>query len=216
MSTKRSFFSKYVAEIVLFFLCIHAFLPILSPILFNFNSESPVAIGIQEIYAHFCHQRVDRSLFLFGDSPDSKYFYTVEELQNLRYLPLKDSGYHFGLPYWGNSEVGYKVAFCIRDVALYSSLVLFGFILVFSMNVYKKIPKFHWLVIVVLVLPMALDGSFQILNSIFQFPWVPDEYMESILKRIVTGILFGMGIAMLIFTNLKDASDSGYNSCEDN
>jgi uncharacterized membrane protein len=209
MSEKRSFLSKYVTEIVLFALFIYAFLPILSPILFSYNPDSNLAIGIQKFYSHFCHQRVDRSIFLFGGE-DSQFFYSLDELKERNYLPENDERL-FGYPYWGNEEIGYKVAFCVRDTALYSAFVLFGALLVLYMNRTKKIPKFHWSLILLLVLPMAIDGVFQTVASIFEFPWVPEFYMESIVKRIVTGVLFGIGVSMWIFTNLKDASSLRYN-----
>ncbi len=208
-SEKRSFISKYITEVVLFFLFIYAFLPILSPILFSYNPDSELAIGIQKVYSHFCHQRVDRSIFLFGGE-DSQFFYSLDELRERNYLP-KDVEGIFGHTYWGNEEIGYKVAFCVRDVALYSAFVLSGFFLVIYMNRMKKIPRFHWLLLLSLVLPMAVDGVFQTVVSIFEFPWVPEFYMESIAKRIITGVLFGVGVSMWIFTNLKDSSGLRYN-----
>ncbi len=190
---------RYITEIMLVFLSLYAFIPFLSPILFSSNSESTVAKGIQKVYSHFCHQRVDRSMFLFGGD-DSKYFFTLDEYE------AREVGTD-----WGNDEVGYKVAFCIRDIGVYTFIAIFGLILVLWMNKTKRIKKFPWLVIILLMLPMVIDGLFQTASSIFQISWVPEIYMESLLKRFVTGALFGIAAAMIIFPYLKEASDVGYN-----
>ncbi len=209
MSQKQSFFTKYATEIVLFFLFLYAFLPFLSPILLSNDIESSVGRGIQRVYSFFCHQRVDRSLFLFGGE-DSQYFYTFEELKDVGYISER-LDFAPGYPFWGNEDLGFKVAYCIRDVAIYSSFVFWGFVLVMFMNAKGKLIKFSWAVIIILALPMALDGTFQTLASAFDISWAPDYYMESNLKRLITGILFGMALAMAIFPHLKEACGLGYN-----
>ncbi len=206
MSKKKPFFVKYISELVLLFFLIYSLLPFLSPILLSFDENSSVGIGIQKLYSHFCHQRVDRSLFLFGE----KSFYTLEELIDIDYVE-----YSAGYPYWGNEEIGYKVAYCIRDIAIYTSVTIFGFFLVLYMNFYKKIPKFPLYLILILALPMVFDGVFQIMVSAFDLAWVPNEYMESNLKRIITGVFFGIAMAMIVFVNLKDASGLVYNEKEE-
>ncbi len=191
------------------FLMLYAFLPFLSPILFSFDSESKLAIGIQNIYSKFCHQRPQSSLFLFGNK-DSQFFYTLEELKELEVVP-KDSNVSSGFGYWGNEEVGYKVAFCIRDIGIYTTLALAGFFLVSFMNFKKKIKKFHWLLILSFMLPMAFDGLLQVFVMLFEPSWIPEWYLLSMTKKFLTGLLFGLGAALLIFPNLKEASGLGYN-----
>lgn len=206
MSNFISFLGKNITEIMVGFLLLFAFLPFLSPILFSFNPDSVVAQGIQNIYTLFCHQRPQSSLFLFGE----QYFYSLEELKELKVVP-KDSLVSVGAGYWGNEEIGYKVAYCIRDIGIYTALSLFGLFLTIYMNTKRRIVKVHWLLIVALMLPMALDGVFQFLAMYFEFAWVPDWYLLSMGKKFFTGLLFGIGGALLVFPNLKDASNLGYN-----
>jgi uncharacterized membrane protein len=201
--------AKYITEIMVGFLMLYAFLPFLSPILFSFNSESKIASGIQKVYSNFCHQRPQSSLFLFGGE-DSQYFYTLDELKDLDVVP-RNSNVSSGEGYWGNEEIGYKVAFCIRDVGIYSALGLFGFLLVVFMNLKKKRIKVHWAFILLLMLPMAFDGIIQIFVMLFEPSWIPDWYLLSMLKKFLTGFFFGLGAALLIFPNLKEASGLGYN-----
>ena len=203
---------KYVTEIMISFLLIYAFLPFLSPALFQLNPNSKLAIGIQNIYSNFCHQRPQSSLFLFGGEK-SNYFYTLDELKELGVVP-EESKVASGKGYWGNEEIGYKVAFCIRDTGIYTALALFGLYLVLSMNISKKIKKFHWIVILLFLLPMVFDGVLQFFVMIFDIPWIPQTYLLSMSKKFLTGILFGIGVAMLIFPNLKEAANLGYNENE--
>ena len=119
-----------------------------------------------------------------------------------------------GAGYWGNEEIGYKVAFCIRDIGIYLALALTGLFLVIFMNVKKKIVKVHWSIILLLMLPMALDGIFQFIVMYFDIAWVPEAYLLSMHKKLITGALFGIGAALFVFPNLKDASGLGYNEKE--
>ena len=201
--------ADYITEIMVGFLMLYAFLPFLSPILFSFNFESKVAAGIQNVYSNFCHQRPQSSLFLFGGE-DSQYFYTLEELKELKIVP-EESKVSSGAKYWGNEEIGYKVAYCIRDMGIYPTLALLGFLLVLFMNRRKKIIKFHWIIILLFMLPMVFDGIFQFIVMFFDIPWVPDSYLLSMPKKFLTGMFFGIGAALLIFPNLKEASGLGYN-----
>jgi uncharacterized membrane protein len=209
MSNFFSFLTKNITEIMLVFLLFYAITPFLSPVLFSMNPDSVVAKNIQNIYTLFCHQRPQSSLFLFGGE-NSQHFYTLEELKELSFVP-KDSLVSSGAGYWGNEEIGYKVAYCIRDIGIYSALSLIGLLLVIFMNVKKKIVKVHWSVILFLMLPMALDGIFQFFVMFFDISWIPEAYLLSMIKKLITGALFGIGGALLIFPNLKDASRSGYN-----
>ena len=194
------------------FLLVYAFLPFLSPILFSFNSDSVLAKNIQNIYTLFCHQRPQSSIFLFGGE-DSQMFYTLDELKELEVVP-ENSLVSRGAGYWGNEDIGYKVAFCVRDSGIYPALALIGLFLVLWMNIKKKVIRIHWSVAILLMLPMALDGVFQFLVMFFDLAWVPDWYLLSMSKKLVTGTLFGIGAALLVFPNLKDASGLGYNKKE--
>ena len=191
---------------------IYAITPFISPLLFSFNSDSVIAKNIQNIYTFFCHQRPQSSLFLFGGE-ESQYFYNLDELKVLGVVP-EDSLVSTGAGYWGNEEIGYKVAFCIRDIGIYLSLALVGLFLVIFINIKRKIVRVHCLVILLLMLPMVFDGIFQFIVMYFDIAWVPEVYLLSMHKKLITGALFGIGAALFVFPNLKDASGLGYNEKE--
>lgn len=208
-----SWMGRNMATVVVIFLTIYAFLPVLSPVLFKIDLHSP-AKGIQKIYSYLCHQRVDRSLFLFAE--DRLFaFYTVEELKEAGALPKeKKSGLpfeiyreeEFGYPYWGNDKVGYKVAYCIRDNALYTGAVIMGWILIILRKkgrypLKNNIPL--W-VYGALMFPMIFDGIFQTIVEVTNWSSIPEWYILNIEKRVVTGVLFGIGFAIYIVYNLND------------
>ncbi len=163
--------------------------------MFMKGGYTSIATTIYEIYEKFCHQRVERSLFLMGE----KSFYTTQELKMLELIPNESSENqypeYFGHDYIGNETVGYKVAVCIRDIALYGSFVIFGFLL--GLVNPKKLKISGW-VILVLLLPILLDVGFQTLVEKLAIEAVPTQYINSISKRIVTGVLGGIGLVLSV------------------
>jgi uncharacterized membrane protein len=171
----------------------------LAPLAFHLGYNN-VGVGINNFYENFCHQRVERSLYLFGEKP----FYTVEELKELSAIPQTTTSNQFpeyyGHDLYGNSEIGYKVAICIRDIAMYGSLAIVSTFL-YLLSKKKKINIGNTLIIL-LLLPMILDGLFQVFSENFLTETIPLWYINSIGKRVITGGLFGTGLAILIIREL--------------
>ncbi len=220
-----------VTIIIVSFLVIYATLPILSPIAFKLGYYK-VGKGIQFTYRAFCHQAVERSLYLFADGNEEKnlepaiaQFYNVEDLK--RYGVIPETSYpenvswsfkFLGYPYWGNEEVGYKVAYCIRDTGLYTGIAISSVVTYVILQRKKregeniqevKVPAWIY---AVLMLPMALDGGFQTLAEYAKFTFVPQAYVDNIPKRIITGVLFGMGFGIFIVINLQKSAEVVYNT----
>jgi len=197
--------NKYIAELVLILIGVYILMPFLSPIALA-NGQEKFGEGIQKFYVAFCHQRVERSIFLYGEDGLIT-FYSISELTEKGYLPDTDPGHDgFGHGYWGNDEIGYKVAFCIRDTAMYGALFLAGvFLVIYSKRKlkYLKLPGWGF---ALLLLPMMIDGVFQSIAEVFEFDWVSQAYIDNIPKRIITGAMFGVGFAFFVFTNLLEAS----------
>ncbi len=220
-----------VTVIIISFLVIYATLPILSPIAFKLGYYE-VGKGIQFTYRAFCHQAVERSLYLFADGIESKdldpaiaKFYTVYELKEYRVIPRNSypegvswTFKFLGYPYWGNEEIGYKVAYCIRDTGLYTGIAISSVITYIILQKKKKkgediqVIKIPAWIYAVLMLPMALDGGFQTLAEYARFTFVPEAYVDNIPKRIITGVLFGIGFGIFIVVNLQKSSDIVYNT----
>jgi uncharacterized membrane protein len=168
-------------------------IPFLAPVLMNAGARAPATL-IYRAYGAVCHQLSFRSWFLFGEQP----VYPREA------AGLNDAYTSFGdatgideedlftaRNFVGNDQIGYKIAFCERDVAIYGGILLFGLLFAALSRRIPTIPWYLW--ILVGILPIALDGFSQLLS---QPPFNLWAYRESTpLLRTLTGFLFGFTTA---------------------
>ena len=157
-----------------------------------------------------CHQLAFRSYFLFGEQ--MVYPRQVAGLKDLvsfeQATGLDTNDLIAAHNYVGNDLLGYKVALCERDVAIYGGVLLFG--LVFSLSG-RRFPILSWWVWILLgIAPIGFDGVSQLIsqlhiafiNQIFPF-------RESTpFLRTLTGGLFGIITAWfaypLVELSMKD------------
>ncbi len=190
------------------FLFLYVGLPFLAPIFKKINLNTPAQV-IYTIYSPLCHQWAFRSFFLFGE----QYAYPhaaahVSGLQTFEAVSgITDQNDPTRLQaraFEGNPTLGYKVAFCERDVAIWGAMFLFGAIFAASR---RRWPKLHWLIWAVLgILPMGLDGFYQLLSQI------PSRSLQSVLPyyestpfmRVLTGFLFGFMTAWFMFPLIEE------------
>jgi uncharacterized membrane protein len=195
---------RKIPEILLAVVFAYLLLAFLAPVMYRFSYEK-AGLWINEFYENFCHQRVERSIFLFGEeSPIT--FHTVGYLKDAGAIPQTNPDApafewpeYFGHGYVGNSEVGWKVAICIRDIALYGSFLLAGLFVLIRKRVGKKEVNIPFWVLLGLMVPMMVDGVSLTIISWLRLDWVPSWYIYSNLKRIITGALFGSALALLVF-----------------
>jgi uncharacterized membrane protein len=149
-------------------------LPFLAPVLLALGYDGP-ATAIYAAYQLVCHQWAFRSYFLFG--PHVEYGPDV-----LREIVGSEAMHGFV----GSPELGYKVAFCERDVAIYLAVLLAGL----AYGRYReRLPRLGMAGYALLILPMAADGFTQL------FGW-----RESTVElRTLTGALFGLASVWLIY-----------------
>ncbi len=175
------------------FLLIFTGLPFLAPVLMHAGLEFPARV-IYSAYSFTCHQLSYRTWFLFGAQPS----YSVAQLQ--QYLGVNNSA--LDILYWrvflGNAQVGYKMAWCERDVAMYTSMLLTG--LVFATVRGRIKPLNVKLYLLFAILPMLLDGGTQLLMLRESTP----------LLRTVTGTLFGVLSVWLIYPYVEVAMRDTY------
>jgi uncharacterized membrane protein len=194
--------ARKIPEILVGVVWLYVLIPFLAPLAY-LNGYDGIGWQINQIYEEFCHQRVERSVFLFGEDAPVR-FYDVGELKEEGAIPEVNPDSkpyewpeYFGHDYVGNSEVGWKVPLCIRDIALYGSFALAGTIAIWLRRRGKKIAIPSWLLLAMLV-PMAFDGVSLLIITLFKMEWVPDWYIASNLKRVITGVLFGSSLALLL------------------
>jgi uncharacterized membrane protein len=182
-------------------------LPLLSPVLLYLGATGPGDI-IQTMYKPLCHQLPHRSWFLFGD----KFAYSLPELMEyyglqpspIRWMNASAVAHYVG---HGNPTLGYKVALCQRDTAIYGAILLFG--LAYGILRRRKLqPLPWWIYIGIGIIPMGIDGGFQwiayIINSFYSdFP----AYDTIPLLRVITGTLFGVATVWLAYPHVQAAMD---------
>lgn len=183
---------------ILFLFLFGAFLP---PFLYKAGLPGPANV-IYAIYRPFCHQLAYRSYFLFGEQPiypralaGIEGYRTYEEAisQDL------DNAYNF----IGNEALGYKIALCQRDIPIFSSMLLYGILFVASG---KRFRRIHPIFIVIILIPILLDGLSQIPGVVGgDIPdWMPIRESTPLL-RAITGFIFGFGFAAYLFPFIEES-----------
>ncbi len=175
------------------FLFVFSTLPLIAPVLVEFGLDGPAQV-IYTLYSFTCHQLAYRSFFYGGAQPA----YSLAQLQDLLHVSNPWSDVFYWRAFQGNGELGYKVAYCERDVAIYSSMflasVLFGL-------VRTRLPRLSWRWYLILaIVPMGLDGGTQLLTLRESDP----------ILRTITGLLFGVLSVWLIWPMIDEAMREAY------
>lgn len=177
-------------------------LPFLAPVLLqaatvgNCAACGSIGRAIYLVYRPTCHQLPERSFFLFGP----QIAYSLADLEEAQVLPPGLSLWQReGLRFPGNTEIGFKVAFCERDVAIYGAILasglLFGLLCGHAARRGRALPKLPVWLYGLLLVPLALDGGTQ-LFSLRESDW---------LLRLITGGLFGSATVWLAYPYVHDA-----------
>jgi len=107
--------------------------------------------------------------------------------------------------YIGDETIGYKVALCERDVAIYLSMLIFG--IIFGLSG-RRIKSLHWVLWLLIGLgPIGLDGFSQLFSQ-FNWTWFAAviPYRESTpFLRALTGALFGLSTAWFAYPNIEES-----------
>ena len=156
-------------------------LPLLAPLLMAAGLTTPAG-WIYAAYHLVCHQWAFRSFFLFGQ-------HAVYPFDTLRALVGEQQAYSLV----GSSQLGYKVAFCERDVAIYAAILLAG--LAFT-RVRGRLQPPPLLLFAILLLPISVDGFTQ-LFGLRESTWE---------LRVATGALFGVAAVWLIYPQLEETA----------
>jgi len=186
--------SKHWLAVFNLALLIYVGLPFLAPVLFYMGNEGAANV-LYRIYNNVCNQYPIRSWFLFG--------------AQAAYRPggtLLPEAVHKDPLFLGSPELGYKMAFCERDVAIYASIVLGG--LIFSLVRRNwDVPTLPvWAYLVFGLLPMGLDGGYQLLSQLVTMikPGLLPVYESGPLARTITGALFGLSSVALVYPGIND------------
>jgi uncharacterized membrane protein/glutaredoxin len=187
-------------------------LPMLAPAFMTLGLTGPANV-IYTIYKPLCHQLGFRSFFLFGEQT----YYplkeagiagliTFDEATGIQDLHDSSSPSRWeAREFIGDKVMGYKMALCERDIAIYGSIFLFGVIFALSG---RRIKPLHWMMWFLLAMvPIALDGFSQLFSQL-EIPalaaYLP--YRESTpFLRVLTGALFGFATAWFAFPSIESS-----------
>jgi uncharacterized membrane protein len=204
-------------------------LPFLAPVAMHFG-WNVLGRGIYFFYSFLCHQLPERSFFLFGAKP----MYSLSQVR---------AAWGFGnnplllRQFIGNAQMGWKVAWSDRMVSMYTSILLFGLLWGFFRKRIKSLP---WWGFMLLLLPMAIDGTTHFISDLFGIEqgfrqsnlWLvelthnvfpPGFYAGNALgsfnswMRLISGLLFGLAVVWFSFPYLeawfgRSAGDTGSSS----
>lgn len=197
--------NHYVALLNLLVL-VYLGLPVFAPVLMRAGLVKPANL-IYRGYGFVCHQLAFRSFFLFGE----QYVYPREAaglegvLSYSQATGLSEASTEADLfaarSFTGNEEIGYKIALCQRDVAIYGSIFLFGLLFAITGRKLKPLPWYFWIILG--LVPIGIDGFSQLLSQPPLSLW---DFRESTpALRVVTGFLFGFTTAWFGYPLVEQA-----------
>jgi uncharacterized membrane protein len=153
-------------------------LPILAPALMAAGYTTPGQL-IYTAYSPMCHQMASRSFFLFGEQPAypramsgsdlqpiEAYMDEIAEFQNVspdNWLAFTIAARNFV----GNERMGYKMALCERDIAIYGFVLVGGIFYGLLRRRYRIRPLPFLAFVFIGMGPIGLDGFSQLFGYWF-------------------------------------------------
>ncbi|GAB4577441.1 MAG: hypothetical protein Fur0022_01720 [Anaerolineales bacterium] len=191
-------------------------LPFLAPVFMQIGWEIP-GRALYFVYQFFCHQLPDRSFFLFG--PQRMY-----DLATIQAAWQNTTNPMVLRQFIGNPEMGWKVAWSDRMIAMYGSILLAAWGWWLLRN---RVKPLRWWGLVLFSLPMFLDGVTHFLSDLggidqgFRYTnaWLasltghafPAAFYAgnawgsfNSWMRLLTGFVFGVGIVWFAFPYLEE------------
>jgi uncharacterized membrane protein len=215
--------AKHWLRYMLLLVFLYVGLPFTAPVMMKIGWTGP-AYSLYTAYGFVCHQYAFRSWFMFGEQPAYP-----RAAANLPVKPFEAySGDILGsnptgidLSQWGISlidaargfigdeRMGYKVAFCERDVAIYGAFFVGGLIyaIPYVRRRLRGVPL--WLYFLLGIVPIGIDGFSQLLSEPPFMLWAQRESTPAF--RTLTGALFGLMNAWLAFPYLEASMREAYN-----
>jgi uncharacterized membrane protein len=194
--------SRHYLLVINLIIFLYTAIPFTAPVLMK-SGAVKTAKAIYTFYSPLCHQLIFRSYFLFGEQAvyprelaGLNYPITYERIVGHTEVDIIE-----GRNILGNEYLGYKVAICERDVAMYGSFLLFGLVFQFTKRKIKPLNLWIWLVLG--IIPIAVDGLSQLGGVGIAFlSWLPMRESTPLLRSI-TGFLFGFLSGWYLFPILE-------------
>jgi uncharacterized membrane protein len=212
-----TYLRKYWVISVGIILSVYAGLPFLAPVFMHMGWREQARV-IYSIYSFLCHQLPERSFFFYGP----KLTYTLSEVQ-AAWKPSYDPSVL--RQFMGDTQLGWKMGWSDRMVAMFTSMWLFGWLWWPLRKRLKILPGWG---LILFLIPMAVDGSSHLLSdlagigqgfrdtnlwlvrltgNIFPASFYSGDAWGSFnsLIRLLTGIMFGLGVVWYTYPRLDAA-----------
>jgi uncharacterized membrane protein len=185
--------------------------------------------AIYTLYATQCHQLPQRSFFLFGNQP----MYSLAEIQT----NWQNTNNPMILrQFIGETGMGWKVAWSDRMVFMYSTILIWGVLFWLLRKRLKPLPMWGLLL---LLIPMGIDGFTHLIsdftagiglgfrysnawlaaltNDAFPATFYVGDSLGSFNSwmRLITGLLFSLGIVWALYPRLHSGFTSKANQIEE-
>ncbi len=159
--------------------------PFLAPLLMRAGMPGAAQV-IYTVYSFLCHQLPTHSYFLFGAQ-------LAPQTPELVAGGMTTSGNLFELrEFIGNAEVGWKVALCERDVAIYATVFATGLLYALLRSRVRPLP---FKIYLLFLIPIGIDGVTQL------FGWRESNWW----LRTLTGALFGFASVWFAYPYVEEA-----------
>ena len=182
------FFARHWLAVFNLVVFVYVAMPFAAPTLLELGADRP-ARWIYAVYSPLCHQLAFRSFFLFGGQPvypraaAGTHWTTYGQATG-----QSEDDFFNARRFTGNPRVGYKVALCERDIAIYGGILLAGLLFGLVRKWLHPAPIALWFLLG--IVPVAVDGGSQLLSNL---PFLHLAVRESTpFLRVLTGSLFGI------------------------
>ena len=105
--------------------------------------------------------------------------------------------------HWRSMHVcDHQYGWCTRCTFIWFNVLLTGILVKFF-----KVKRIKWYWVLVLIMPVALDGIIQTIATLVGFTsFNIIYYMSNSLVRMISGTLFGLGFGLWIWSNMEYAA----------
>jgi uncharacterized membrane protein len=218
---------RHWAALIVAVVGLYALLPWLAP-LFMRLGWTQAGETVYLFYSTQCHQLPQRSFFLFGRA----LMYPLPEIQ----AAFQQSSDPLVLrQFLGNTEMGWKVAWSDRMVAMYTGIPIWAAVFWAAGRRVRRLP---WWAFGLLLLPLALDGVTHMLSDLTggigggfrdSNAWLADLTGHTLpasfyagdalgsfnsLLRLISGVLFSLGVVWLAAPYLRRLSAATWPAVE--
>lgn len=164
---------------------VYVIAPLMAPVFMQLGWTEAAQV-IYTVYAILCHQLPTHSYFLFGPEVAPPASSLIAEGMTTSTNLLSQRAFI------GNIDVGWKVALCERDLAIYASVFFTGLLYALVRDRVRPLP---FKIYIFFAIPIAVDGLTQL------FGWRESNWW----LRTLTGVLFGFASVWLAYPYVDDA-----------